>query len=75
MVFQIDLFLVINKILPEFDPDKVKATMEKAFEVPVKGILPLEADMIKLGSRDVFCLKYPDHPLSVEIRRITAYIG
>lgn len=70
-----EMFLVVNKILPEFDPNEVKVAMEKAFSVPVKGALPLETDMMKLGSRDIFCLRHPQHPLSVEIRSIAACIN
>lgn len=70
-----EMFLVVNQVLPEFNPQEVKVTMENAFTVPVKGTLPLEPDMIKLGSRDIFSLRYPDHPLSVEIRRITTCIS
>lgn len=70
-----EMFLVVNQLLPEFDPQEVKVTMEKTFDVPVRGTLPLEADMIRLGSRGIFCLKYPDHPMSAEIRHIAAWIG
>ncbi|MEM9002983.1 MAG: MinD/ParA family protein [Cyanobacteria bacterium P01_F01_bin.86] len=70
-----EMFLVVNQILPELNPQEVKATMESAFATSVKGLLPLEPDMIKLGSRDIFSLRYPKHPLSVEIRRITTCVS
>jgi septum site-determining protein MinD len=68
------LGLVVNKLLPEFDRDDVKATMEKTFEAPVVGILGLETDMIRLGSRDLFCLKFPGHPLSQQIHQVAHWL-
>jgi MinD-like ATPase involved in chromosome partitioning or flagellar assembly len=69
-----ELFLVVNKVLPEFNPEDVKSSMESAFAVPVKGLLPLDTDMIKLGSRDIFSLCYSDHPLTLAINRIAENI-
>jgi septum site-determining protein MinD len=67
--------LVVNKLLPEFDQDEVKATMEKTFETPVVGILTLEPDMIRLGSRDLFCLKFPEHLLSQNIHQLSHWLA
>jgi hypothetical protein len=32
--------------------------------------LPLSEDMLRLASGGVFCLNYPDHPLTREVRRV-----
>lgn len=66
--------LVVNKLLPDFDLQEVKATMEKTFEVPVLGLFKLETDMIRLGSRDLFCLKFPEHPLSQQIEQLSHWL-
>jgi MinD-like ATPase involved in chromosome partitioning or flagellar assembly len=69
-----EMFLVVNQCLPEFNPEDVKDTLETALSTPVRGILPLATDMIRLGSRDIFCLKYPEHPLSIAIEQVVACI-
>jgi septum site-determining protein MinD len=67
--------LVVNKLLPEFDRNEVKKTMEKTFDAPVVGILTLETDMIRLGSRDLFCLKFPEHPLSQQLHQLSHWLA
>jgi MinD-like ATPase involved in chromosome partitioning or flagellar assembly len=64
------LGLVVNKVLPDFDFGEVKTTMEKTFEAPVVAVLPLDTDMVRLGSRDLFCLQFPDHTLSKQIHQV-----
>ncbi|HIK45778.1 MAG TPA: MinD/ParA family protein [Leptolyngbyaceae cyanobacterium M65_K2018_010] len=69
------LGLVVNKLLPDFNPQEVKTSMEKTFEAPVVGVLPLETDMIRLASRDLFYLKFPGHPLSQQIHHLADWLA
>lgn len=64
------MLLVVNKVLPEADFGAVSQEVAKAYGVPVAGILPLSREMIRLGSRGIFCLRFPDHPFSQSIREI-----
>jgi len=68
------MMLVVNKVLTSFDFDMIRQEVEKSYNAPVAGVLPLSEDMVRLGSRDVFCLRFPDHPLSQTIREIAAQI-
>lgn len=68
------MVLVVNKLLSSFDPEKIRQEVEKTYQVPVIGVLPLSEDMVRLGSAGVFCLQYPDHPLAQRIREIAAKI-
>jgi len=36
----------------------------------VVGVLPHDEDMLDLGSSGIFSLRYPDHLISREMRRI-----
>ncbi len=69
------IILVVNKILPEFDLDTLRKKAEDAYERPVAGLLPLTTEMMRLGSQGVFCLQYPDHPISQEFKQIVAQVG
>jgi septum site-determining protein MinD len=64
------ILLVINKILPEFDSQVLRQKAEDAYQRSVAGLLPLAPDMMRLGSQGIFCLQYPDHPVSQEFQHI-----
>ncbi len=64
------LLLVVNKVLPDFDFDALAAEVERTYQVPVAGILPLSEDLVRLASSDVFGVRYPDHPWTRTIRDI-----
>ncbi len=66
------MFLVVNKVLSSFNFKAIAEEMEKTFHVPVAGVLPLSEDMIRLGSRGIFSLSFPNHPLSRAVRQIAA---
>jgi MinD-like ATPase involved in chromosome partitioning or flagellar assembly len=64
------ILLVVNKVLADYDPDAVRAEVERTYELPVAGIMPLSEDVVRLASAGVFSVERPDHPISEEIRRI-----
>lgn len=68
------LLLVINKALPAIDFATLKRQVEGIYNAPVAGILPLSEEMIQLASSGLFCLQYPNHPLSQEIEKIAKQI-
>lgn len=59
-----NLKLVVNKVLKSFNFEQVRQQIAKTYDLPVVGVFPESEDMIRLASNGVFCLKYPDHPLS-----------
>lgn len=65
------MLMVVNKALPSYDFAALKSEVEGTYSAPVAAILPLTEEMIQLGSSDIFCLRYPDHPLSQTIADIT----
>lgn len=60
--------LFVNKALSKYNPNQIRAQVEATFHAPVAGVLPLSEDMVDMGSADIFSLRYPDHPWSVELR-------
>lgn len=58
------MMLMVNKVLSSFDFGALRAQVESTYDAPVAAIMPLTEDMIHLGSSDIFCLRYPDHPLT-----------
>ncbi|MDJ0594588.1 MAG: MinD/ParA family protein [Pleurocapsa sp. MO_226.B13] len=69
-----NIMLVVNKALPSSDYETLQQNMETTYKTPVVGIVPLSEEIAQLGSRDIFCLHYPNHPLSLTVANITAEI-
>ncbi len=69
-----EMFLVMNKVLPEMDFDDVRSKMEATYKAPVAGLMPLSMSMARLGSNGLFCLKNPEHVISGQIKEIAARI-
>ncbi|HEY9648477.1 MAG TPA: P-loop NTPase [Chroococcidiopsis sp.] len=65
-----NILLVANQVLPGFEPNEVKQQLEHTYGEPVAGVLPFYDEMLQLASSDLFCRRYPRHPLSQEIRAI-----
>jgi MinD-like ATPase involved in chromosome partitioning or flagellar assembly len=69
------MFLVVNKVLSGFDTAAVQEQVERTYQAPVAGVLPLSEEMIQLASSDIFCLRYPDHPLSQKVDAIAQQLS
>jgi MinD-like ATPase involved in chromosome partitioning or flagellar assembly len=69
-----NIMLVVNKALSSSNLDALQENMEMTYKTPVVGIIPLSEEIAQLGSRDIFCLHYPNHPLSLTVANITAQI-
>ena len=68
------MVLVVNKALQTFDFAALREQVERAYQTPVAGILPLNDEVAQLASGDVFSLRHPDHPWSRELRRIASHL-
>lgn len=62
--------LVLNKVPSVFDPDSVRERAEQAYSCDVAAVLPHSDEMMALASSGIFVLRYPDHPISDEIRQV-----
>jgi MinD-like ATPase involved in chromosome partitioning or flagellar assembly len=68
------LYLVVNKALTRYDPNQIKETIESFYNATVAGVMPLTEDMVDLQSADIFSLRYPNHPWSVQIKGVAKRI-
>ena len=68
------LVMVLNKVLPSVADRGFRAEVERIYGASVIGMLPESPDMLELGSSGLFSLRFPDHPLSQEIRRLSAHL-
>ncbi|MCF4965687.1 MinD/ParA family ATP-binding protein [Nostoc sp. CMAA1605] len=69
------MLLVINKALSSLNFPDLQQQVESIYNVSVSGILPLSEDMAELGSKDIFAVQYPEHPISQTVQKIAAQIA
>jgi len=69
------ILLVLNKVLPPFDPATLAAELQETYGVPLAGVLPLSEDMVRLASSGVFCLHHPEHPITRTLRDVAAALA
>lgn len=64
------ILMVVNRVLQNLDPNGIRQQIEATYEVPVVGVFPNCDEMMQLASSDVFCLCYPEHRLTQEIKTV-----
>jgi MinD-like ATPase involved in chromosome partitioning or flagellar assembly len=68
------MMLAINKVHSKLNLDALKQKVEETYGERVTGVFPLSEDMVQLASEGVFCVKYPEHPVSQEFRKVAQQI-
>ncbi|MEM1241046.1 MAG: MinD/ParA family protein [Cyanobacteria bacterium P01_H01_bin.26] len=68
------MLLAINKVYSSLNVDALKQKVEETYGETVAGLFPLSEDIVQLASEGVFCVNYPDHPVSQEFRKIAQQI-
>lgn len=69
-----NLFLIVNKALPEYDFQQMRQQVQATYNTPVLGILPDSPDMLRLASQGIFAIKYSNHPISQVLQKIAKKI-
>lgn len=68
------MLLAINKAHSKLNLEALKQKVEETYNETVAGVFPLSEDVVQLASEGVFCVKYPEHPISQEFRKVTQLI-
>ncbi len=68
------MLLAINKVHSQVNREALKQKVEEIYGEAVAGVFPLSEDMVYLGSEGIFCVQYPEHPISQEFRRVARQI-
>lgn len=64
------LLLAINKAYRNLDHQVLKQKVEETYGETVAGVFPLSEELVQLASEGVFCMRYPDHPISQTFRQV-----
>lgn len=68
------MLMVVNKALLAFDFADLRKQVKTTYNVSVAGILPVSKEMVQLGNKNIFCLRYSEHPISQTMKRIAEQI-
>jgi MinD-like ATPase involved in chromosome partitioning or flagellar assembly len=68
------MLLVINKAHSKLNLDALKQKVEETYSETVAGVFPMSEDLVQLASEGVFCVKYPEHRVSQEFRKVAQQI-
>ncbi|MEJ5241154.1 MAG: MinD/ParA family protein [Anaerolineales bacterium] len=68
-----EMFIVVNKTPESFNRDEVRRRVEQIYQCKVAAILPHSDEMMTLASSGIFVARYPDNPLTQELRNV-AYL-
>ncbi|MFB2898256.1 MinD/ParA family protein [Aerosakkonemataceae cyanobacterium BLCC-F50] len=68
------MLLAINKVHSKLNPEALKQKVEETYQEKVAGVFPLSEDVVQLASEGVFCVTYPEHPMSQEFRKVAQQI-
>jgi len=69
-----EMFLLINKVPTGMDVVALGEQVRSMYQADVAAILPLSNEMVRLASGDIFCNRYPSHPLTNELAAVAARI-
>jgi septum site-determining protein MinD len=69
-----NLYLIVNKALPDTDFEGFGKHVEEIYNTPVAGVLPLSTDVARLSSYDIFSLREPEHEWTATIKKIAAQV-
>jgi MinD-like ATPase involved in chromosome partitioning or flagellar assembly len=64
------MVLIVNKVPPSFDFDAVKKRVEQTYQCDVAAVIPHSDEIMTLASSGVFVLKYPDHPITQQLKHV-----
>jgi MinD-like ATPase involved in chromosome partitioning or flagellar assembly len=65
-----NLILIVNKVPTALNPAEVRRRVEETYNTEVAGVFPHSDEMMILGSASIFVLRYPNHPITNEYKKV-----
>jgi MinD-like ATPase involved in chromosome partitioning or flagellar assembly len=65
-----EIAVIVNKVPSSFDSAGLKTEVERSYGFPVEAVIPHCDDLMVLGSKGLFCERFPGHPVSGLIRSV-----
>jgi MinD-like ATPase involved in chromosome partitioning or flagellar assembly len=65
-------YVILNKVHSKLNKSKLRKSIEKAYKMPVGGVLPFSEDLMLAQSQYVFSERKPEHEFTQGIQEIAA---
>jgi septum site-determining protein MinD len=65
-----NVHILVNKTPEDLDASGVATRVTEAYGCDVVAVLPHSDELMRLASEGIFSIRYPDHPLTSEYRRV-----
>jgi septum site-determining protein MinD len=69
-----NMLIIVNKAPPGSDTKDLKERITGMFQTEVATVLPLNTEMVRVASGDIFSNRYPDHPFTQELHGVVKRI-
>ncbi len=69
------MFMIVNKVLQGMNLSDLRNHIETLYKAEVSAILPLNNEMVRLASGDIFVNQYPQHPFTIELEHVARRIA
>jgi MinD-like ATPase involved in chromosome partitioning or flagellar assembly len=69
-----NIMLIVNKVPQTLNLEMLKGQIETTYRAPVVGMLPLNSEMASLASSGLFVIRFPEHPLTQELKGIAGRV-
>jgi MinD-like ATPase involved in chromosome partitioning or flagellar assembly len=66
-----NMLIALNMVMPSIDGDALAQQVGKIYRAPVAAVINRHDELALLGSRDLFCIRHPEHVFSHQIRHVT----
>jgi MinD-like ATPase involved in chromosome partitioning or flagellar assembly len=70
-----NILLLVNKAPSSLEPAALAQKIHQAYGCRVIAVMPHSDEMMELASRDLFTLKFPNHPITDLYREVAALLG
>jgi septum site-determining protein MinD len=68
------MLLVVNKVAPDTNTQELREKIQNMYQAEVAAVLPLNVEMVRLASGEIFTNRFPDHPFSQELQGVVKRI-
>jgi len=65
-----NIYLIVNKVLPKYDLNDVRKSIQKQYKVPVAGVIQFYEEIADTGSAEIFIKVNPSHDFSKLFKKI-----
>jgi septum site-determining protein MinD len=68
------MLLLVNKVAPGTNVPELREKIQSMYQAEVACVLPLNTEMVRLASGEIFTNRFPDHPFSQELKGVVKRI-